>query len=329
MAGANPRVALLGATGAVGAEILQVLDERRFPLRELLAYASSDSEGEELEFRGSALKLRRVRADEIAACDLVLCAVRDALTDLLPALRAGRARVIDVSGTLEVDPSVPLYLAGVTPPFAASARFVAIPRGVAAGLGVALAPLARAGLLRRATAVTLESASGAGIAGVGELTDHTVQVLNRMSGERSESQVFAQSLAFDSLPQIGPLDRSGATHDELALARVLNRLLPGEAALELTRVRVPTLGGSLAVVHAELAEPLELGALRERLAAQRGISLLPEDELPTPRAALGHDDVAIGRLRTAGARIAFVLALNDLRLGAALGVVAAAETLLG
>ncbi len=325
----NPRVALVGATGAVGAEILQVLDERRFPLRELLVYSSAGSEGEELEFRGNALKLRRVRAEELAACDLVLCAARDALPDLLPALRAGRARVIDVSGTLEADPAVPLFLPGVTAPFAGEPpRFVAVPRGVAAGLAIALAPFARSGLLRRATAVTLESASGAGIAGVGELTDHTVQVLNRMSGERSESQVFAQSLAFDSLPQIGPVDPSGETSDELALARVLRRLLPNpELALELTRVRVPTLGGSLAAVHAELAKPLEASAVRELLAAQPGIAILPDDELPTPRAALGHDDVAIGRLRPAGARIAFVLALNDLRLGAALGVVAAAEAL--
>lgn len=330
MAAANPRVALVGATGAVGAEILQVLDERRFPLRELLAYASTDSEGEELEFRGNALKLRRVRAEELAACDLVLCAARDALPDLLPALRKGQARVVDVSGTLEADPSVPLFLSGVTPSFAAGAapRFVAVPRGVAAGLAIALAPFARAGLLRRATAVTLESASGAGIAGVGELTDHTVQVLNRMSGERSESQVFAQSLAFDSLPQIGPLDPSGETSDEVALARVIARLLAApELALELTRVRVPTLGGSLAAVHAELTRPLEAGAARDLLAAQRGIGILPDDELPTPRAALGHDDVAIGRLRSSGTRIAFVLALNDLRLGAALGVVEAAEAL--
>ena len=300
---ASPRVALIGATGAVGAEILQVLDERRFPLRELLAYASAGSEGEELEFRGNALKLRRVRAEELAACDLVLCAARDALPDLLPALRAGRARVIDVSGTLEADPAVPLFLPGVTAPFAAGAppRFVAVPRGVAAGLAIALTPFVRAGLLRRATAVTLESASGAGIAGVGELTDHTVQVLNRMSGERSESQVFAQSLAFDSLPQIGPADPSGETSDELALARVLRRLLPGaDCTLELTRVRVPTLGGSLAAVHAELTKALEPSAVRALLAAQPGIAILPEDELPTPRAALGHDDVAIGRLRPAG-----------------------------
>jgi len=332
VASSAPRVALIGATGAVGAEILAVLEERRFPVGELRVYASPDSEGGELEFRGDVLKLQRVRTEEIAACDLVICAAPGALTELLPALRRGSARTVDVTGALERDASVPLFLPGVTPPLDPSqtARFLAVPRGVAVGLATALAPFARAGLLRRATAVTLESASGAGIAGVGELTDHTVQVLNRMSGERSESEVFAQSLAFDCLSQIGPIEPSGDTSEEAALAHALHRLVSiSGLALELTRVRIPTLGGSLAAVHVELAEPRTLAQARELLAAQTRVHLLPEGELPTPRAALGHDDVAIGRLRAAGSRVAFVLALNDLRLGAALGVVSAAEALLG
>ena len=330
MTASGPRVALLGATGAVGAEILSVLEERRVPMRELRAYASPDSEGEELEYRGESVKLRRVRAEEIAACELVICAARTALPELLPALRRSTAAVIDVSGALEADPAVPLFLPGVTPPLESRERplFVAVPRGVAVGLALATAPFARAGILRRATAVTLESASGAGIAGVGELTDHTVQVLNRMSGERSESEVFGQSLAFDGLPQIGELEPGGETSEELALARVLRRLVPADdVVFEVTRVRIPTLGGSLAVVHVELAKPLGTDETRELLASQKGISILPQGELPTPRAALGHDDVAIGRLRAGGGRAAFVLALNDLRLGAALGVVGAVESL--
>jgi aspartate-semialdehyde dehydrogenase len=331
MAESRPRVALLGATGAVGAEILSVLDERRFPLRELLAYGSSDSEGEELEFRGNSLKLRRLRAEELAACDLVFCAAPKVLAELLPVLRKGKAHVIDVSGALESDPEVPLFLPGVTAPFEAAARprFLAIPRGIAAGLALALAPLARAGLLRRATAITLESASGAGIAAVGELTDHTVQVLNRMSGERSDSEIFGQSLAFDSLPQIGTPGPDGQTSEESALERVLSRLLaPAQPVLEVTRVRIPTLGGSLAAVHAELTKPITDAEARSLFTSQANVSILPADELPTPRAALGHDDAAIGRLRAQGSRLAFVVALNDLRLGAALGAVAAAEALL-
>src|SRR5262249_51192305 len=303
----------------------------RLPIRELRAYASPDSEGEELEFRGEATKLRRVRADEIAACELVICAARTALPELLPALRRGRSAVMDGGGASGADPAVPLFLPGVTSPLEPKARphFLAVPRGVAVGLALALAPFARAGILRRATAVTLESASGAGIAGVGELTDHTVQVLNRMSGERSESEVFGQSLAFDGLPQIGALEPNGETSEEAALTRVLQRLLPGEIPFEVTRVRIPTLGGSLAAVHLELGKPLSAHEVQALLASQKSVAVLPETELPTPRAALGHDDVAIGRLRVAGGRAAFVLALNDLRLGAALGVVGAAEAALG
>jgi aspartate-semialdehyde dehydrogenase len=326
MAQTGLRVALVGATGAVGAEILSVLDERRFPLRELLVYASTESEGGELEFRDTALKVRTLRPTEIAACDLVLCAA-PVLEQLLPALRAGQARVVDVSGALEADSSVPLALPGVaTPP--RDARLVAVPRGVAAGLGLALAPLAREALLRRVSVVTLESASGAGIAGVGELTDHTVQVLNQMSGERAESEVFVQSLAFDCLPQIGALEPDGATSDETRLRAVLRRLLDApELALDATRVRIPTLGGSLAVVHAELARPLGRDAATALWRAQTAVSVLAPDELPTPRGSLGHDDAAIGRIRAAGDRLAFVVAQNDLRLGAALGVVTAAEAL--
>ena len=329
MSAPAPRVALLGATGAVGAEILSVLEERRFPARELRAYASPDSEGEELEFRGDSVKLRKLRAEDVAECELVICAARNVLGELLPALRRSKAAVVDVSGTLEVDPAVPLFLPGVTAAPDAKTRpaFVAVPRGVTTGLALALHPFARAGVLRRATAVTLESASGAGIAGVGELTDHTVQVLNRMTGERSESEIFGQSLAFDGLPQIGALEPSGDTSEESALLRVLQRLVPGDVALEVTRVRIPTLGGSLAVVHLELAKPVTLEEASALLRSQSGVSILPREELPTPRGALGHDDVAIGRLRAAGSRASFVLALNDLRLGAALNVVAAAESL--
>lgn len=329
MATLGLRVAVLGATGAVGAEILQVLDERRFPVRELLAYASPDSEGDELEFRDQSVKIRRARGEEIAGCDLVLSAAPGALPAFLPQLRRGRARVIDVTGELEADPEVPLWLPGVAAfPTEPRPRFVAVPRGVTTGIALALAPFAAAGLLRRVTAVTLESASGAGIAGVGELTDHTVQVLNRMSGERSESEVFAQSLAFDSLPQIGPLEADGQTRDEVRLRGVLRRLLGAiDLPIELTRVRIPTLGGSLAAVHVELAKPFTIEEATALWAAQASVGLLGDEELPTPRGSLGHDDAAVGRVRASGGQLAFVVALNDLRLGAALGVVGAAEAL--
>jgi len=325
------RVAVLGATGAVGAEILQVLEERRFPVRELLACASPDSEGDELQFRDSTVKIVRARGEVLAACDLVLSAAPAQLPGLLPALRRGQVRVIDVTGALETDPEVPLWLPGLStlPAGSTRPRFVAVPRGVTTGIALALAPFTAAGILRRVTAVTLESASGAGIAGVGELTDHTVQVLNRMSGERAESEVFAQSLAFDCLPQIGTIEPDGQTSDEVRLRSVLRRLLSApDLPIELTRVRMPTLGGSLAAVHVRLAKPVTVEEATQLWAAQPGIGLLGDEELPTPRGSLGHDEAAVGRVRATGDRLAFVVALNDLRLGAALGVVGAAEALI-
>jgi aspartate-semialdehyde dehydrogenase len=154
------------------------------------------------------------------------------------------------------------------------------------------------------------------------------QNVHRMSGERSESEIFSQSLAFDCLPQIGSIAEDGETSDEQRLRGVLRRLLENPSLpIELTRVRIPTLGGSLAAVHAELAKPVTLDEATALWAAQQGIGLLGDEELPTPRGSLGHDDAAVGRVRASGGRLAFVVALNDLRLGAALGVVGAAEAL--
>jgi aspartate-semialdehyde dehydrogenase len=149
-----------------------------------------------------------------------------------------------------------------------------------------------------------------------------------MSGERAESEIFLQSLAFDCLPQIGELEPDGETSDEVRLRSVLRRLLAApELPIELTRVRIPTLGGSLAAVHVELSQPVTVAETSGLWKAQTGIGLLGDDELPTPRGSLGHDNAAVGRVRASGGRLAFVVALNDLRLGAALGVVSAAEAL--
>jgi aspartate-semialdehyde dehydrogenase len=112
------------------------------------------------------------------------------------------------------------------------------------------------------------------------------------------------------------------------LRAVLRRLLgPSDLPIELTRVRIPTLGGSLAAVHVELAKPFTVEEATALWAAQASVGLLGDEELPTPRGSLGHDDAAIGRVRASGCQLAFVVALNDLRLGAALGVVGAAEAL--
>lgn len=323
------RVAVLGASGAVGGEIIDVLEERSFPVAELRAYASG--EGDEIDFQGDVVDVRGFDADELGRSDIVFCAAPGLASGLLPAVRENEQALIDVSGELELDPAVPLYLAGLTSSPQSGGRAVAIPRGVVAGIALVLLPLAREVEITRVTAVCLEPAVGVGRQGVGELTAHTAEILNRMTGEIGVSEFFPHSLAFECLPLVGTLDEEGSSSEEKRLAHVLRRLLGAPALpLEATRIRVPTFAGSIAALHVSLGRGISVGQARALWDKEPALRVLEASSLPTPRTALGHDEVAIGRIRPDGddaPGLAFALALDDLRRGAALGAVEAAEAL--
>jgi aspartate-semialdehyde dehydrogenase len=334
-AGTPLRVGLLGATGLVGRELLAVLGERRFPVSELRAFASQESAGEELELYGEGVAVEPIERRRALGCDLLFCAAPGALEALLPALREAPTRVVDLSGFFELDPAVALQLPGWSPPVADEhARWIAIPRGPLVGLGLALGPLARRVPLERVTVVTLESASGCGRAGSEELSGHTLELLNAMSGETEPSQVFPQSLAFDCLPQVGDLLEDGETQEEARLRHVLRRLLERpELRVESTRVRVPTFSGSLTAVHASFAGEMGPGEAEAIWAAAAPhLERVESGALPTPRAASGTTAVVVGRARRGSdgpGSLAFALALDDLRRGSALSAVLAAEAWLG
>lgn len=329
MARRGYRVGVIGATGAVGGELLRVLEERRFPALELRAFASPASVGAELEFHGEAVRVEPLDPSRVVACDLVFCAAPGALTELLPGL--GSTRLVDVSGALELDPAVPLHPPGGAAPDA-SGPWRAVPRGAAAGLGAALAPLHREAEIERLTAVCLEPASEAGRRGVEELSAQTLELLNALTGEAPQSEVFPQPLAFDCLPLVGtPLD-GGDSSEERRLAHVVRRLLAApELIVEGTRVRAPVFGGTLVCVHLETARSLSASRARELWEKLPYLRVLDEPSLPSARSSVGTDEILIGRLRGGGEgdeALAFVLAVDGLRRGAALSAVEAADALL-
>jgi aspartate-semialdehyde dehydrogenase len=327
------RVALVGA-GAVGQEILHVLEERRFPVLELRVLASRESSGSEVEFRGEPHTVEETRLDRLLDCDVVLCAAPGVLAELLPVLQAAGTRLVDVTGELELDPAVPLHAAGATGTGATGAAgpLRAVPRGAAAGLGLVLGPLHAAAELERVTVLTLEPASGAGRAGVEELSEQTLALLGSMSGEVEARGVFPAPLAFDCLPQVGDLLEGGDTTEERRVAHVLRRLL-GTPALrvEATCVRVPVFSGTLVCVHVVTSRELDPAGARELWQKRAGVRVLDEVSLPTSRSSIGSDEIQVGRIRPGGESapgLAFVLAIDDLRRGSALGAVEAAESLL-
>ena len=329
MADAGLRVALLGATGAVGTELRDVLSERRFPLSELVPFASDESIGEEIEFRDKLLLVDRAGSGGLLGCGLVLCAAPPGvLAPLLGDLESDGARIVDLSGAFELELDVPLWIPGLArEPATGGKGWVGIPRGPVAGLALALAPLASEASLERVSVVCLESAAGSGREGIAELTDHVVETLNAMTGEPPESVVFPRSLAFDCLPQVGALLESGDTGEERRLGHVLRRLLD-LPALEVaaTRVRVPIFSGSLALVHVAASAGLDPERARSLWEKHAHLRVLDPDELPTPRTALGREEVCVGRVRATGegaAGLAFALALDDVRFAARAAVLAA------
>ena len=287
----------------------------------------------EIVFREEPIRVEALSVRALAGCDLILCAARAVLTDLLAEISQSRAFLVDVSGALELEPEVPLFLPGSQLPGGAGeeARWLAIPRGVVAGLGLVLAPLARKAGLERVTVLSLESASGAGRPGIQELTDQTVQLLNAMAGEAGQPEVFPRALAFDCLPLVGELLEGEESSEERRLRHVLRRLLAHPALpVEVTRVRVPTFGGSLACVHALLADELQPEAARALWEKQPELGVEREGDWPTPRSCMRMDEVRVGRIRAGGSgsrSLAFVLGMDDLRRGSALAAVVAAETL--
>jgi aspartate-semialdehyde dehydrogenase len=324
-------VSLVGATGVIGEEILRVLEERRTPLAALRPFASAASEGEEVEFRGEALRVEAVESGGAADADVVLWAApADALRGFLPEIASGGAALVDLSGALELDPAVPLHRPGA--PLAAGIRRVAVPRGAAAGIALALDPLAAEVGLERLSVVTMESASGAGRRGLGELSQQTLELLQTMTGDPGEAEVFPQPLAFDCLPLVGMLLEDGESTEERRLRHVVRRLLSLSALrVDATRVRVPSFSGSLTAAVVDPSRPVDPARARELWQKTPGVRVVDDARvLATPRGSLGTDDVLIGRVRAAGeggSALAFSLALDDQRRGGALGAVEALEAL--
>jgi len=325
-----PSVALLGATGAVGEEVLRLLQERRFAVSELRLFASEDSVGIEIEFLSESLFVETVDIDRVAGCDLVINAARGLDEEVVPALIQRAVLLVDVTGALESMDSVPLYVPGlgVQAVNVQGASRLAVPCGVTGGLALTLCILGREAGLRRITALTLEGASGAGRRGLGELSDQTITILNAMSGTDIGSSVFPASLAFNCLPAVGSPEESGDTSEEARMRLVLRRALrTPELPIEITRVRVPVFMGSMAAVHVEFEKTLELEAVRRAWEQVEVIEVLAEGQLPTPRTAVGTDAVVVGRLRHSGNGLAYVLAMDDLRRGSALTAIEAAAAL--
>ncbi|MBF2097040.1 MAG: aspartate-semialdehyde dehydrogenase [Gloeomargaritaceae cyanobacterium C42_A2020_066] len=328
------RVAILGATGAVGAELLAVLEQRRFPVAELRLLASERSAGRQLSFAGTPHTVQAVTPEAFQGLDLVLASAGASLSKTwAPQAVAAGAVVIDNSSAFRLDLQVPLVVPEVNPEAVDQHHgVIANPNCTTAILVTALAPLHRAFIAQRVIVSTYQSASGAGARGMDELLVGTRQWL---AGETVVPHTFAHPLPFNVIPHIDTFQSNGYTREEMKVVLETRKIL-GDSALKLscTAVRVPTLRVHSEAVTVEFGRPVTPEAARQILAETPGIEVIDDPaagRYPLPLHATGRYPVEVGRLRASLVfehGLDFFIAGDQLLKGAALNAVQIAETLI-
>jgi aspartate-semialdehyde dehydrogenase len=339
------RVAVLGATGAVGRRMLGTLEERDFPADEVLALASRRSEGALLPFRGEEIDVRAVGDGAFEGVDLALFSAGAAASrEWAPRAVEAGVTVVDNSSAFRMEPEVPLVVPEINGPALEDHRgIVANPNCTAITALMAAAPLHGAAGLRRMVLSSYQSVSGAGQRGVRELLEQVEKLrgheeeLNAPDPESLPSgDAFGRTIAYNVIPRGGTFEDDGVTTEEQKLVDESRKIL-GLPELEVaaTVVRVPVIVGHSVSMYAEFERQIAPGEAREAIEAFPGVRVVDDpaaDRFPTPQDAAGGDDVLVGRIRRAGDRLdALQLwAVGDnLRKGAALNAVQIAERLVG
>ena len=327
------KVAVVGATGAVGEAILSILAERRFPVGELVALASERSAGGMVDWGDDEAMVHDLAGFDPAGVDIALFSAGGEVSkQYAPAFAEAGVVVIDNSSAFRQDPDVPLVVAEVNPE-AAKQR----PRGIIANpncstmqMVVALAPIHRAVGIERINVATYQSVSGAGREAMEELGRQTGALLN-FQGAAPER--FPVQIAFNLIPHIDEFMDNGYTREEMKLIWETRRIL-GDESIQVnpTAVRVPVFYGHSEAVHIETREKIDAARARELLAAAPGVTVVDERApggYPTPVThASGSDDVFVGRIREDLSHprgLDLWIVSDNIRKGAALNAVQIAE----
>ena len=331
------RVAILGATGAVGQEFLNLIEERKFPFAELRLLASSRSAGKKIAFMGREYTVQEATADSFEGIDIALFAGGSASKEFAPyAVKAG-AVVIDNSSAFRMDPAVPLVVPEVNPEAIRQHKgIIANPNCSTIIMVMGLKPLYDLAKIRRIVVSTYQAVSGAGKEGMAELEE---QVAALSVGKDTEANILPvgslpkhYQIAFNLIPQIDVFMDNLYTKEEMKMIDETKKII-GDDALRITAttVRVPVYRSHAESVNVEFESEISLDAARQALAAFPGVILHDnpaEQEYPMPLFTSGRTDVEIGRLRrdeSTDHALNFWICGDQIRKGAALNALQIAE----
>lgn len=296
----DPRIAVVGATGAVGREFLALFDRRPLPFAGLRLLASGRSSGRELACRSSSWPVEELGERSFEGVDLAFFSAGASISRrYAPLAEKAGARVIDNSSAFRLDPEIPLVVPEVNPQAIGAAPIVANPNCSTILLVVALEPLRRAFGLARVVVATYQAASGAGAAAMAELEEQSAAVLR---GEEPRPKVFAEPCAFNVFSHNTAVDpATGRNVEEQKMIDETRKIWADpELRITATCIRVPVMRAHAEAVNVALAEPATEEEVRQALAAAPGLEIVDDraaNRFPTPLAASRRDAVLVGRIR--------------------------------
>ena len=327
------RVVVAGATGNVGREMLNILAERRFPVDDIAALASSRSLGMEVDFGNSQLPVDDIADFDFAGWDIALFAIgSEATRHYAPGAAEAGCTVIDNSSLYRYEPDIPLVVPEVNPDAVEGVRernIIANPNCSTAQMVVVLQPLHERARIRRVVVSTYQSVSGSGKAAMDELWNQTRAIYNL--GEEVLPSVYPSRIAFNVIPQIGSFLDDGSTQEEWKMVIETKKIVDPAIEVSATCVRVPVFIGHSESVNVEFEEYLDEAEAREILRTSPGIVVVDDRQdagYTTPMECVGDYATFVSRIRqdhTIGSGLNFWCVSDNLRKGAALNAVQIAE----
>lgn len=328
-------IAVVGATGAVGQEMIRVLEERSFPVSELRLLASERSVGKTLDFNGEEIDVQVLTKDSFRGIDIALFSAGGGRSEeFCPHAAAAGAICVDNSSAWRMDPEVPLVVPEVNPDDIAQylkKGIIANPNCSTIQMVLPLKALQNCSRIKRVVISTYQAVSGSGQAAVDELRVQTGELLN---GRPADIEVYPHQIAFNCLPQIDSFLDNGYTKEEMKMVNETMKIL-GDPKIRVTAttVRVPVFYGHSESVNVETAEKITAGTARELFEAFPGLEVIDEPETslyPMPIDAAGQDSTFVGRIRedfSLDNALNLWVVADNLRKGAATNAVQIAELL--
>ena len=328
------RVAIIGATGAVGRVSLRILEEREFPASSLRLCASERSVGKRLTVNGREHVVEQATPELLGEVDIAFISATGAVSrELAPLAVQQGALVIDDSSAFRMEPDVPLVVPEINAEDLRDHRgVISIPNCTTTPLVMALKPLHDVNPVKRVVVDTYQSVSGTGAAAVDELLTQSRQVLD---GRPTRPEQYPHQIAFNAIPQVETFTENGYTTEEMKVRNETRKILHApEIEISATCVRVPVTVSHSEAVHVELTHPMDPAEVREVLSAFPGITVVDDpqsDVYPMAVDAEGHDDVYVGRIRRDMSHpngIAMWIVSDNLTKGAGLNAIQIAEEVL-